>query len=373
MRILTALLAATLLTSSVFGQAAQEKKDYFWFRVAPDKTVKFDPETDKVVKTVTHRHGISSDSFLSHSKKEMYLVTGQKAIIEVLDIEKGEIVDEYDFSEEGFIIRVDSVKEVPGNKHWWVRIDRIEKKLDRFVIKEQQWLLFDTEKGEIEKREKELPKAIRSGARISPDGKKWHVFSRGIKIVDPETLKEEGSIDLSKPLYTGMGTLSVRGDDFYDGKNPGAYKMMYTMRDPVKTNRTIMGIIELDMEKMEIAHYEEWGASNGLRSLRYSKDRKIAVGQKGGGFGGGGRGRQSDGVDPEMTLFSMDLSNGKKLRETRIDVRNGLRFSALSPAGDKIYLSGRGHELVVYDANHEYLKTLEMPGELDGRIYVIEE
>ena len=64
---------------------------------------------------------------------------------------------------------------------------------------------------------------------------------------------------------------------------------------------------------------------------------------------------------------------GKKLAEKRVPSRNGLRFAAISPDGRKAYLTGRGHELVVFDESFEHLKTIEMPGELRHSVYVIEE
>ena len=204
---------AVLRIASAQGEASG--KHYFWIRVAPDRVVKYDPETDQVVKELQNRHGISSSGTLSHSKKELYLVTGQGRYVEVIDLEKGETVDEYDFGEDGWIIRVDAIKEVPGNEQWWVRVDRIEKKLDHFVIQKPQWWLYDVREAKVEKRESELPKEIRRGASISPDGTHWHVSEGGdIKVLDPKTLKEVGKLELSKPLYSGMGALRVQGEEF---------------------------------------------------------------------------------------------------------------------------------------------------------------
>ena len=64
---------------------------------------------------------------------------------------------------------------------------------------------------------------------------------KDITVVDPKTLKEEGKIELSKPAYAGMGALRVRGADFFESRNADAYRMFYTMSDPVKKNRSIFG------------------------------------------------------------------------------------------------------------------------------------
>lgn len=368
-RLLVACLAGLACLGLASAQGVPPAKVAFWIRVAPDQVVKFDPETDQVVKTLQNRHGISSSGTLSHSKKELYLVTGQGRYVEVIDLERGETVDEYDFGEDGWIIRVDRIMEVPGNEQWWVRVDRIEKKLDHFVIQKPQWWLYDVREAKVEKREAELPKELRRGASISPDGTHWHVSDGGdLKVLDPKTLEEVGKIELSKPLYTGLGALRVQGEDLFGGAQPGRVRRLYTMRDPVKTERTLMGAVTLDLENFEVSDLDEWGASPGVWGWRTSADGSVAVGIKGGGRRGG-----SNYDDPELVLYTLDLKTGKRVLESRIASRNGLRLAAVSATGDKIYFAGRGHELVVHDAEHAPLKTVELPGELDGSIFVVPE
>ncbi len=352
--------------------AAQEpKKTYFWLRVWPDFLVKYDVETDRVVQKVKSKNGVSHGTTLSFDKKSFFMITGKRGFVEVLDVTKGEIVEEHSFAENGRIIRVSQIKECPGFTHWYVKIDRVKQELDHYVIEKPEWLYYNVAEKKIEKRMKDLPRAIRRGSRISPCGKKWHIFSRDVSVVNAETLEEEGKIELSTPLYAGMGPISVSsGMDFYDYKDPTAYRMLYTMRDPVRKNRSLGGVIELDMEKFEIRNIEEWGASLRTRGFRVTKDKSIGITT--GGFGRGG-GRQSDGVDPKVTFLTYSLKDGKKLLETTVDSRNGLRLAAISPDGEKIYMTGRGHELVVYDSQHRYMKTVELDGETDGSIYVLEQ
>ena len=372
--VLFGTLFAGLLALPALGQEAPESaqpsgRTSFWFLMWPDFLVKYDPETDQVVKKIQHRHGVCFGMRLSHDRKSFFDITGQRTFVEVIDVEKMEVVDEHSFEQQGFIIRVARVLEVPGGTHWYVRVDRVEKKLDHYVIQESQWLYYNLEDREVEKRMKELPKPIRRGARISPCGTKWHVFGRDLTIVDPETLEEEGKIELSKPLYSGMGALSVRGRDLFDGKNAGAYRMLYTMRDPVKKNRTLMGILDLDLDEREVTNRREWGASPGVGRFLFTRDRKVAVGQK----RSRERRRQYDGQDPVVNLYSMDLETGRKIKETRVEVRNGLGLTAISPDGQKLYFSGRGHELVIYSADHTYLKTVELEGEIERGLVVLEE
>ena len=101
---------------------------------------------------------------LSHDQKQMFVITDKRGKIEVLDLEKGEVVDEHDFGEVNHIIRVRSMREIPGGTHWYVNIDRIEEVLDHFVIKRPQWLYYDVANRKIEEEMRRLPEAIRSGS-----------------------------------------------------------------------------------------------------------------------------------------------------------------------------------------------------------------
>ena len=349
-------------------RTASKDQMFFWFRMWPDLLVKYDPVSDKEILRVKSKHGVAHGTYLSHDQTHIFVLTGQRTTVEVVDLAQGKIVEEHSFAEDGWIIRVSTVKEIPGYRQWYVKIDRVRKMPDQFVIEEPQWLLYDLEKEEVVKRMKELPKAIRSGARISPCGKKWHVFSSDLKIVDPKTLKEEASIPLSVPRFSGAGPLRVRGTDLFHHRNPKAYRLLYTMSDPVKTSRTLFGLVDIDLENNRISKVSEWGFNPPVWNYRLSEDGTIGIGQI---SSRGSRGR--NGGERDITLASYDMRNGHKIREQRSTVRTGLWLSAVSPDGKKCYLSGRGHELVIFDEKLQYLKTIEMSGELEGTIFVVHE
>jgi len=360
-----ALLTAVL--TPIGAQEDREGKTWFFIRMWPDQLVKFDPITDSVVQKISTRNGVCHGLQLTHDREHFLMITGQRSKIEVVRVSDMEIVEVHDFSEEGWIHRVSEIRELPGGEKWYVELDRVETKPDRYVIEKSQWRLYNVAEKKTEKKLRELPRAIRRGARLSPDGKKWHVFRNDIAIIDPETMKEEGKIELSKPLWTGLGPISVRGEDFFDNRNPDAYRFMYTMRDPVRENRTLFGLVDIDINERKVTNLTEWGANPSVWRFRLTEDRRLGIATK----SSRDRGRQSDGDDPITTLVTYDMTNGKKVRETRVPTRNGLGLSAISPDGSKIYLTGRGHELVIHGADHQYQKTIELDGETDGRILVV--
>ena len=349
--------------------AGQEKeRDYFMLYAAPDTILKYDIETDAVVSTVHTQHGVVDGRTMSHDEKQLFFVTGKQAHVEVLDIAKMEFVEDHNFEIPDWIIRVDGVKEIPGGTHWYVNVDRVRRKPDRFVIEEGEWLHYDRVEREVLDHMKELPSAIRRGAEISPDGKNWIVSRDGLTIINAKTLKKMGHVDLSTPRYTGMGSISLRGDDYFDHQRLPLIRHMYTMRDPVKRNRSLMGLIDINLETFEVVSLEEWGAANSVWRLYYTKDRKLGFGTK-----RGERRSQVDGQDPLTTVVTVDLTNGRTIREARIEHRNGLSLSAISPDGTKLYFSGRGHELTIYDPEGKHIKTVELEGEIEGRPILIQE
>jgi len=352
---------------------AESGKTWFVMRMWPGKVVKFDPVTDEVVGVFDSGHGSGWMTQPTHDRRSILHLTRQRTLVQVIDLETMTLKDTFPFDEYGHIVRVQGVRELPGGQRWYVQVERIERKTDTYVVpNEYEWLEYDLAEREIVTRMKELPKAIRRGARLSPDGTQWHVFDSDLKIVDPVSLEEVGKIELAKPMAPGMGAISIRGDDLFDLRNPAAYRFAYSMRDPVDTNRTLYGIVDIDLVHKKVSRLSEWSTVP-PRMWGYERgdDQRIAVGARGasGGFGGG-RG-SSEYRDEEIVLFTLDMETGKKLKETRHIVRNGLYLTAVSPDGSKIYLTGRGNELHVFDRDHKPLKVVSLPGEIDGGINVV--
>jgi hypothetical protein len=337
----------------------------------PDVLARFDPVSDTIVQQMKFRHGVQHGLELSHDRKFVFAITGQRGVIEVIDLAKMETVDEHPIAKDGWIYRVRRVMECPGGKEWYVQYERVEKKVDHFVIHDSQWALYKVEEKELGEGMKELPEAIRRGARIAPDGRNWHIFSKDLVVIEAATFKELGKLELAQPLYTGMGPLSLAGDDFYFGRNADAYRMLYTMSDPVKKNRRLVGLIDLDLKGMKIANLTEWGGGQNLgMGLNLSGDRKRAFGYGGGRrFGGGGRG---DGAESEISLSSWSLDNGMKLGSGTLKVRTALSIAGVSFEGSKMYLTGRGHDVWVISDEFKHIKTLELPGEVADFIEIVE-
>jgi hypothetical protein len=366
------LLSCALLATSVSVAqgAAQDAapamgpRTSFWFGSYPDFLVQFDPVTDTVVKKVKFRHGMPWGIELSHDQQRFFVVTDQQKMVEVIDRKQGQVVDEHDFDEPGYIVRVRTLIEWPGAAKWFVQVDRIKREPDRFAFEPSEWLVYDVGAKKIDKRLKRLPKVLGFRPQVSPDGKFWHAQNEDgdLVVVDPSTEKAVATVDLHTPAYGGAGSLRVR-DDLFFRRNKGAYRMLFTMRDPVQRNRTLWGTVDIDLKGNTVGPVQEWGADPGTSWLRMARHKKIAVAS-----GGGGDQRQG-----KTRLATYDLTSGKKLHETFEQFRPRQSLSAIAPDGSKIYVGGAGSDFEVFDAELKKLKTVQFDGEIYGQVFVVED
>lgn len=352
-------------------------KPHFWMTIYPGQIVKFDTDTDKVLHRISLQHGMPWGVTLTHDKQRFLVVTDQQRKIEVVDRAHGAVTSVHDFAEKDVIVRVQQVEELPGGRQWYVRTDRIKKLPDQFAFEPSVTLLYDPAEQKVVKKLRDLPRILEGQGRrtVSPDGTRWFVNTRegDIRIIDPDKLKEEAKIDLTTPLYTGMGRIRPMGDDLDGGSNPDGYRVLYTMTDPVQTRRTLWGIAEVSIKDRRLVNVTEFGASPGFFGYRVAKNGKRAVAAGSVASGGLSPGSGGTGYDRQSRLALFDLENGKKLVEAFVEFRPRQMLSAISPDGRKVYVGGAGSDFQVYDEQLKFLHTVEMPGEIYGGIHVLDD
>lgn len=335
-------------------------KQYFWFTMYPDFLVKFDPETDQVVQKVQLTGGLYWHTELTHDRKRMLVVTNQERSIEVVDLQKGQLIGNHLIQEEGMILRVKSVRECPGGVFWLVQTERVKKEVDRYSFEPTAWLLYDSSKQQVVRKLKKLPDEISRGAELSADGTRWIVERDGnLLFLDGRTFAERGRIDLKTPRYFGAGAIDLSGTDLLDGRDPDRALMMFTSRDPVNKRRTFWGLVELDLKNHAIANVTEWGASERSWGMRVSHKARIGAAMS------GGRG-------DERRLVTYDLNTGRQLAEAYYEFRPRRSLVAISPNGDKLYVGVAGSDLEVFDSQLQRLPTVEFDGEISGRVYTVD-
>jgi len=342
-------------------QDLEQKKQFFWFTMYPDFLVKFDPETDTVAHKVKLKGGMFWRTTLTHDRKRMLVVTNQQRSIEVVDLEKGELVGDHFFQEEGMILRIRSVRECPGGVYWLVQTDRVKKQLDRYSFEASEYLLYDSANKKTVRKLKKLPDGM-SRARLSADGSHWLASKDGdLVFLDPRTLKEQGRIDLKTPRFFGAGAIRIGSTDLLDGRDPKRALMTFTTTDPVEKRRTSWGLVELDLENRKVLNVTEWGPSKSSWGMRVAHKKRIGVAM--------GRGR-----DNERSIATYDLNTGKKLAEAYHEFRPRRSLVAVAPDASKVYIGVAGSDFEVFDGKTlQRLPSVELEGEIVGRIYVVDE
>ncbi|NRA75786.1 MAG: hypothetical protein HRU16_07555, partial [Planctomycetes bacterium] len=159
--LLLMLMPLAVLAQEAETEAPVAKRAYFWLRMWPDFLVKYDIEKDEEVARIQAKHGVCHGITYSHDETRAFLITGKQSKVEVFDLIANAVIEEHDFAETGWLIRVDDVNEIPGGKRWYVNIDRVKLEPDHYKIEKSQWLLYDVEEKKVIKRMAELPSAIR--------------------------------------------------------------------------------------------------------------------------------------------------------------------------------------------------------------------
>ncbi len=339
----------------------EEKKQFFWFTMYPDFLVKFDPATDQVVQKVKLKGGLFWRTTLTHDRRRMLVVTNQQRSVEVVDLVTGELIGDHFFQEEGMILRVKSVRECAGGVHWLVQTDRVKKHLDRYSFEPTEYLLYDSANKKVVRKLKKLPDGL-SRARLSADGTRWVGSKDGdLVFLDARTLKETGRIDLSTPRFFGAGALRVGSTDLLDGRDPRRALMTFSTTDPVEQRRTSWGLVELDLENMKVLNVTEWGPSQSSWGMRVSHKKRVAAAMS------GSRGEQ-------RRLVTYDMQTGERLAEAFYEFRPRRSLVAIAPDASKVYVGVAGSDFEVFDgATLARLPSVELEGEIVGRIYVVDE
>jgi len=346
-------------------------KQYFWFTMYPDLLVQFDPVTDTVTKKVKLQGGMFWSSTLTQDRKRILVVTDQQQAIEVVDLAEGTVLATHPFKEDNVTVRIRDVRECPGGVHWFVRVERVKKEIDRYSFEPSQWLLYDSANKKVVRKSPKLPEAIERNAQLSADGASWITQDDdgNVLFLDGRKMTETGRIDLRTPRFFGAGALRLTGTDLLDRRDPNRALMLFTSQDPVEKSRTSWGMVELDLQKKLVVDVQEWGPQVTAFGLRVAPKKLVAAAMTGNFGGGGGGGGERDN---RSRLLMYDLKNGQKLAEGYEEFRPRRSLVAISPDADKMYIGTAGNDFEVFDAQCKRMKTVELEGEIVGRIYVVD-
>jgi WD40 repeat protein len=314
-----------------------------------------DDATYNVVKKIPLKTGIAREMVLMPDKKHILVMTNQFSGMEMVDLEKGEVVDSWVMDTPTTRMRPTSMAIDPTGRYVYTMTALYTKKVDRWDIGEDKLAVIDLTTHKIVREElfpkEKKPDSFGMSFRVSPDGKSLYLFGTSVEIFDTATLKFSKEINLEKPVYPGMSRVNfVPEIDPHD--LPDAVTALFQTEDPY-VHRQIFGIGEFNLNTRDFkftpigttvpGKSEEGGMSN----VRLSADRKVGYAVA--SFGEHG--------DKSCQFWSFDIPRKTLLSKSDFVCNSRFYFSS-SYDGKDLLIFGAGFEISVFDADTLKLKRV---------------
>ncbi len=330
------LLAATILSVGLLPAEAAPPADpkesrLHLFGVWPNRLRLFDETTEEFVADIALKYGAATNSTHSPDFSKFYFVTDRMEAVEIVDLKKRAVVDTVKLSSQSRQIRIMNVAVNPSGTLLYVTATPVVLEIDRFVPEEPEIFVYDLEAKRL-KDSLKLPKEVQPGGfrpniQFSPDGSSMFVFGRDIYQVRVSDNQIASTIKLSKPVLAGYGPM--RGARMTE-EAPGIYYGIYRTQDPF-LKKTMLGVLSVDLMKKEVESFE-LGPDVKVGLFALSSDHKRAYA----------------GVEE---LVSIDMESRRIIKRVQ-GVEQGRTNNSLivSTDGGKLYVSGVGDLLKIYDA-----------------------
>lgn len=338
-----AALAAVLVALPVQAQAAKE-----WIYLnAIGQVFVLDADTLERVQTLKCK-GMTQGVTTDEADTKLYVISGQRELVEVFDRKTGQPVRTYSFSKPGETkARIYGLALAHGKLYAYLNTARFAGyepgKLDKFGLDQPEIVGVDLVTGKRVGRVA-MPLGV---LNIQPmgDSHKLLAVGRNIWEVDVQKWKSKLIEPLEVPAMEGEGRIVAYAEWVHPESANGFGAYPYWSTDPI-VGRTMAGILTIDSVKGVVDHFEIGPpiANQFPFSAVVMPDRKRAF----------------------MTmnkLFEVDMA---KKRVTRVK-DYGTTFYAITAnaAGSKLYMSSSGSSLAVVDpATMEIEKRVELPAEI---------
>jgi DNA-binding beta-propeller fold protein YncE len=328
-------LAGLLLLATLPGTqaiAADPKgSQVHLFGVWPNRLRVFDEVSEEFVSEIPLRYGAATNSAHSPDYSRFYFVTDRMESVEIVDLAKREVVDTVKLSAQSRQIRIGNVAVNPEGTLLYIAATPVTLEIDRFLPGEPEIFVYDLQAKRLSdsfQMPKEIPPGgFRPNIRFSPDGSSIFVFGRDVYQIRVSDNQLVDTITLSKPLLAGYGPL--RGARMTE-EAPGLYFGLYRTRDPILKKRMV-GVVQIDVVKKQVESFE-LGPELDVGILALSPDRKRAY------------------AGP-AEVIAIDMESRRILKRVE-NVEQGRTNNSLivSADGTKLYVSGVGDKIQVYDA-----------------------
>lgn len=342
-----ALAAVAPAQAAPVGAGSSTAKEWLYLN-GIGKVFVLDADTLQPVHTLTCK-GMTQGVTTDEADEKLFVVSGQRELLEVFDRATGKPIRTYSFSEPGrskaHIYGLAIMKDRMYAYLNTTRFDGYEPgKQDRFHLADPEIVGVDLKTGKRLGKIK-MPLGVLNIQPLGTDGTKLLAVGRNIWSVDVQTWKSTLIEPLETPRMEGEGRIVAYAEWVHPETAAGLGAYPYWSTDAV-VGRTMAGILTIDAVRGVVDHFEIGPpvANQFPFSALITPDRKRAF----------------------MTmnkLFEVDMAK-RRVTRTR---DYGTTFYAISASGDgkKLYLSSSGASLAVVDAaTLDITKRIELPAEI---------
>jgi DNA-binding beta-propeller fold protein YncE len=336
----------------------------------PHHVLVMDENKQTVVDKIEMKTGVPFGLQLSADRKKLYVTTIEKSGIETVDLSTNKVIDSFVLDEGNRKERLAAYAIDKEGKFLYSIVAPTVKKIDRFEVEQAQFITVDLAQHKIVRRV-DYPKDLdiygvtgltgsyEGGLKLSPDGKYLYLFRENILVFDTAEFKVVEKIELAKPSFQGMETVSFNlVDDAY--RDPSLVTSLFVSADPF-VHKPAFGLATVNLTTRNVDFTPVGPYTSGLMGLFVSPDQATGYTVSITGQNGNRR----------TEFWSIDM-NTKRIVQ-RAEFRGRRRFNfALSPSGKSLYIYVAGFEVDIFDAKTlQHTKTVDLGSDVTTNMVVV--
>ena len=356
LRVAPLLVGVALLASTTPAHLTAQETAHWYIGTYTHDLLVWDEASEEIVDVIEMRHPIPAQFTVGLNQDRLYVREASGQIIEVVDVEAGEVVDEIRLSDADTRVRITGFAPHPSNRTAVMEVVAYTKHLDRYSVDGPFIVEYDLETDQVTdtiRHPDDTYESDNSGYRIpfrfSPDGETLYFFASDIIAVDSESYEEVDRWGMSEPLEPGLGRSRFgTGATTYDAD--GVATGLFRMTDPAQ-NRRMMGVARTHLAEREVDFFT-LGPSQPLESFTLAP--------------GGEKAYALYSEIGHYEFWEFDLVSELVTRRQPFPgrPRMGLQVSA---DGERLYVHIAGNTIDVYDAaSFELLRTVELEHDMTG-------
>ncbi|HEX4809654.1 MAG TPA: hypothetical protein VH325_12030 [Bryobacteraceae bacterium] len=340
-------------------------KTYIYIGVWPHNILVVDESNYQVVKSIELSTDAPENLVVTSDHKKLIAWTLKESGIEIVDLEKGEVVESWKLGGTNLQMLPAGLAVDPTGNLLYANVISSKRLTDRWDTSISKICVIDLKQHKIVKESEWDPsfgdQDIFGEFHVSPDGKYLYDFSSKITIFDTSTLKKAESIELAKPAFNDLEHLrfSPQSDPNQDGNSLSG---IYETEDPIVHRKTYgLATFHLNERKFDFTPIGPvfpgiaTGSAFGVSSLRVTPDHQKAYAMALAGEHG----------DRRCEFWTIDVGRRKLAQRQDFDCRTGAYYGFnLSSTGDRVVLLS-GNDLEIFNPID---MKLEKGVSLDGSI-----